>query len=423
MKRILSKGKIKEIYLNNRLLVNCTLVAILFLINCFIGEFTYIAFSFVTLCVIFSSIEDGFSLLIFCLPFCCLSKLTSGMMYGISIIVFLIKTYYIMFKVDKKKVNKALLIMCLLFILFCLFSPINFNDKLFIKLGIIVALFIVFNLINNYPDKVRVKFNLNLLALSLFVSVLFYLTYFVSPYLHNTREFFYMDNGFIRFEALLINPNTLAMLCEICLSLFVYFVLTKQFTWKDSISFFIFMALGLSTFSKTFLILLVIMIIIMVIFALKVAPFKAITGITIFSAVVLILTLLKTDYILAYADRFISIEVDDLTTQEVLNIITTDRYDLWVGYIEYLLKNPTTLVFGKGLGATRILGMSAHNFYVSMIFQFGIVGTLLLITVVVLFFRNFVKNNPHKVKKAVFVPMLIIGLLMCVEDLFMFIYA
>lgn len=423
MKRILSEGKIKEIYLNNKLLINCTLVAILFLVNCFVGEFTYVAFSFVTICIFFSSIEDGFSLLIFCLPFCCLTSLTSGAMYGISIMAFLIKTYYIMYRVDKKKVNKTLLIMCILFVLYCLFSPITFNDKLFIKLSIIIGLFIVFNLINNYPEKIRVKFNLNLLALSLFVSVVFYLTYFISPYLQTTREFFYMDNGFIRFEALLINPNTLAMLSEICLSLFVYFVLSKQFTWKDSISFFIFMALGLSTFSKTFLILLLIMVIIMVIYALKVAPFKAITGITIFSAVVLILTLLKADYILAYADRFISVETDNLTTQEMLNIITTDRYDLWVGYIEYLLKNPIALLFGKGLGAKRIIGMSAHNFYVSLLFQFGIVGTLLLITVVILFFRNFVKNNPHKVTKAVFVPILIVGLLMFVEDLFMFIYA
>ena len=65
----------------------------------------------------------------------------------------------------------------------------------------------------------------------------------------------------------------------------------------------------------------------------------------------------------------------------------------------------------------------SNDFYVSMLFQFGIVGTLLLITVIVLFFRDFIKNNPHKVAKVVFVPMLIIGLLMCVEDLFMFIYA
>ena len=84
-----------------------------------------------------------------------------------------------------------------------------------------------------------------------------------------TKEVWYHNEEFIRFSCLLINPNTMAMLCEICLSLLTYYFISKKNEWIDVVSYVTFTVLGIFTLSKTFLILFTIMFVILTIHLLK----------------------------------------------------------------------------------------------------------------------------------------------------------
>ncbi|MBQ9848804.1 MAG: O-antigen ligase family protein [Clostridia bacterium] len=61
--------------------------------------------------------------------------------------------------------------------------------------------------------------------------------------------------------------------------------------------------------------------------------------------------------------------------------LTTGRTDLWMDYFNYLLANPLTLLFGKGLGADILNSHAAHNTYLDLLYYLGIVGSLILLYV------------------------------------------
>ena len=85
--------------------------------------------------------------------------------------------------------------------------------------------------------------------------------------------------------------------------------------------------------------------------------------------------------------------------------------------------NPIVIFFGRGLGAPLVASLSAHNFYITMIFELGIVGSILFVLMFVALILDYKKRNPdYKFQKAYLIPIIIIGLLMMVEDLFLYIY-
>lgn len=62
--------------------------------------------------------------------------------------------------------------------------------------------------------------------------------------------------------------------------------------------------------------------------------------------------------------------------------ISTGRFDIWAGYIEYIWSSPMTLLFGDGLGSPYYLSRGPHNSYIELIFFLGIVGgTLFVLTI------------------------------------------
>ena len=321
----------------------------------------------------------------------------------------------------KKKLSLPFLIGVGAFGLYALLPIGEYNGGFWIKLLIILLLAFFLNLYMNYRKEMSIKNNLGVLAISLFISAAVYLTYFISPYMQ-TKTIWYHGENYIRFSCLLVNPNTLAMLCEICLSLLTYFILSNKFTWVDVISYVIFAVLGISTLSKTFLILFGIMLIILLIYLLR--RFKTeilwVVGVLCFGLVILIV--FKSDFLFTYLERFMSVDPSELTFREILNVITTGRYDLWTGVLDYLFMNPLALIFGRGLGAPLVESMSAHNFYISLIYEVGIVGTILFFGMFISMIVYYNKKNKIKFAYAIFVPLIIIGMLMMVEDLFLYIY-
>lgn len=326
-----------------------------------------------------------------------------------------------MYVIEKKKPNIAFLISLGVFAAYTLLPLFEYNMALFIKLGIICLLGAFFNLYLSNKDALRIKFNVSILALSMMISTCFYLTHFVSPYM-KTKEVYYHDEDFIRFSSLLINPNTLAMLCEICLALLTYFIISNRCTWIDCLAFVTFSALGIFTLSKTFLILYCVMILTLLVYlcrSFKKQVFWIISSICI---VVILLIIFANDFIFTYLGRFMNVDPEDLTFNEIMNIVTTGRYDLWRGVADYLFMNPVILIFGRGLGAPLIESMSAHNFFLSLTYEVGIIGGILFISLFVAPFIYQMKQDKKRINWRIVVPIVIISMLMMVEDLFLYVY-
>jgi len=413
--------KLKKYYNDNKLIFHCAIIAILFFVNCFVEDFSYLIFTIVGIMIVFLNIGEGFSLLVFCIPFCCLDEYTSVLMFFVVFLVFIIKSYYVYLKIDRKKISLPFLIGVGAFLIYSLLPIGEYSIGLWVKLLIILLLVFFLNLYLNYRKEMSIKNNLGILAISLFISAAFYLTYFISPYMQS-KTIWYHGEDYIRFTCLLVNPNTLAMLCEICLSLLTYFILSNRFTWVDVISYVIFAVLGISTLSKTFLILFVLMVIILLLYLLR--RFKTeilwIVGLICFGLVALII--FKSDFLYTYLERFMSADPSELTYKEILNVITTGRYDLWIGVLDYLFMNPTVLIFGRGLGAPLVESMSAHNFYISLIYEVGLIGTILFFGMFLTIIIYYMKRNKTKFNYAILAPLIIVGMLMMVEDLFLYIY-
>lgn len=412
--------KLKKYYIDNKLLVHCILIAILFFVNCFVPGFGILGYIIVANMIIFSNMSDGFSTLIFSIPFCCVDGYLSIFLFFICFMVFLIKGF-IKFKKDQKRISLGLLISILLFLIYSVLPIGEYNIGMFVKMGITLILVLVIILFIHYPKELNLKLNVSVLAIGMLISSAFFLTYFVSPYIQD-RPMFMVGDYFIRFSALLINPNTLAMMSEICLALLTYFLIRNEFEWTDVIAYIVFSVLGVSTMSKTFLILYFIMLVILIIYLIKKYKTKTMWWIGGFALVFLAAFLIKSDFFLTYINRFMFIDFEDLTVAEILNVITTYRYDLWVGVLEYLFMNPVILIFGHGFGAPLIEELSAHNFYITLVYEIGLIGAGIFVTMFVFLFLEKSRITGKGFGKSIWLPMLVIGLLMMVEDLFLYIY-
>ena len=79
--------------------------------------------------------------------------------------------------------------------------------------------------------------------------------------------------------------------------------------------------------------------------------------------------------------------------------LTTGRTELWQNYIHEFLHNPIVLLFGEGYTSINLNRKSSHNTLLQLIYQFGLLGTPLLISWVVLSLRKlFAKLGVSHVK-------------------------
>ena len=63
--------------------------------------------------------------------------------------------------------------------------------------------------------------------------------------------------------------------------------------------------------------------------------------------------------------------------------ISTGRFDIWAGYIEYIWSSPMTLLFGDGLGSSYYLSHGPHNAYIELIFFLGILGGTIMVSTII----------------------------------------
>lgn len=62
-----------------------------------------------------------------------------------------------------------------------------------------------------------------------------------------------------------------------------------------------------------------------------------------------------------------------------INGVTTGRFDLWITYAKYLIKNIRVALFGEGISSGILGSHAAHNTYIDIFYYLGVVGGALLI--------------------------------------------
>lgn len=72
--------------------------------------------------------------------------------------------------------------------------------------------------------------------------------------------------------------------------------------------------------------------------------------------------------------------------------IDPGRLELWKRYIKDIVSSPKKLLFGNGISAD-ILGTSPHNSYFFIVYQLGIIGTLITFLIFYLIYKKLLKFN------------------------------
>lgn len=75
------------------------------------------------------------------------------------------------------------------------------------------------------------------------------------------------------------------------------------------------------------------------------------------------------------------------TYKKGLDRLTTGRYNIWLEYLAYFMNNPRFLLIGKGVGIYLLNGKAPHNTYIDLLYQLGLVGSIVYIKILVSVFK------------------------------------
>ena len=92
-----------------------------------------------------------------------------------------------------------------------------------------------------------------------------------------------------------------------------------------------------------------------------------------------------------------------------LSDFTTGRTEVWGQYINALINNPVLFIFGRGFSRVLVNDRAVHNTLLECIYQFGILGSVMLTAWFVYFFRALLSDTPHMKKQIAQITVLLIG--------------
>lgn len=412
-----------QLYMQKRFIYNLVILSVLYFIHCFWGDMMFIAFPLLAIMVALDNLENGISYIFFSLPFIFLKVYLSPILFLACVIIFIIKFYFTLYVKEKKKPDVITIISLTVFFIYCLMPTGSYNLNTLLRIFIFIAVFVAFNMVLQKSDIFRGHLNIKLVCISIILASVFSLTYYFNPYLKDYIIMVYVDENLARFMALFIHPNVLAMFCEVMLSLLLYFIASNKCSKMDFILFGIISLIGIFTFSKTYLIIFAFLII--VLFGIQFKRNFKITSLVFASLAIIValFCLAVPNAAQKMLDRFIGSIGSCKTFGDFMNMLTTGRYDLWKEYLSYLGHNPVALFFGRGLGAPSLSSkLSPHSAYISMLYELGIVGTILLGGALFSIFKNKFKKDQQPPHWAIIIPIIVIAVIFFVEDLIFYIF-
>ena len=98
-----------------------------------------------------------------------------------------------------------------------------------------------------------------------------------------------------------------------------------------------------------------------------------------------------------------------LTGNQSLSELTTGRTDLWLQYLRAFDQDTLLLFFGKGLSDVLVNERASHNTIIQIIFQFGLVGGVMMAAWLIYYARNLMSGVKVRMSQLTQLGILLIG--------------
>ena len=250
---------------------------------------------------------------------------------------------------------------------------------------------------------VRKSINIKHIVFTLFAAIV--VSVGIASYFHIAEIPNKFTRGILdaRFGGFFNNVNTLSVYCTLCSSSFIVLMLTKKLPFKYCFCFpFIITSVGLLTKSKAFMLMSILLYISWFVLSFIKSNNKKMFGLYLIFLIlgVMAFTFIAKDYISTMIDRFFNGKQDS-----IFDSITSGRVSIWKAYFKRWLKSPLTFLFGNGYTAQKIAtNRYEHSIYLAFLFQFGVLGTIAIISVVVWTLR---KNATLQRNPACYIPLIV----------------
>ncbi len=149
---------------------------------------------------------------------------------------------------------------------------------------------------------------------------------------------------------------------------------------------------GLQSVSKSFLLVSVCLLICWLLALLFQKGRISAKILTIFTFTIVVLFLLSSS---VFTD-LLGLSLARLNKGVNLSDFTTRRTDLWINYMHAFRDDIWMLIFGNGYSDVTVDGHAAHNTLIQLVYQFGLVGSVVFIVWVVLFVRTMLDGHANK---------------------------
>lgn len=356
--------------------------------------------AFLTVLILFGTINAIFSL--FALAVCCLVIITtSDICYTISILAFLMPMASI-FKASPTG-SSFFTYVCLLFVLVSFFrkkGKISYLDLSIICFA--MMLIVVQSLLGEKVDITgTIKLISNLFLLKIASEVdwgesknKFLLTYvlgiIISSIIASTCTGIFPINSFIRtkvsyegmasitrFSGLYEDPNYYAvnLIISLCIIIVLYQANKIRIVLSIVLSVFLVGFAGM-TGSKSALLMLIIPLAVFIIMCFH----NRKIGLGVISIGI------GSGFILLILSNKISIFSNTLlrvSSSNSIGELTTERSSIWGEYLLYFANHFERLFFGNSISAALLNGNAAHNTYIELVYQLGIIGTIWILWIIV----------------------------------------
>ncbi len=223
-------------------------------------------------------------------------------------------------------------------------------------------------------------------------------------------NFVWMSN---RFQALSGHPNSLQIGCICTISLLMVLKFKEKIGLLEfAVSSILVGVIGIFTLSKAYYLCLLGLVILYMIMILIKNKKKGLIQCLCMIVCVAVVCLIFRKQCVEFFKRFTMF----FNASSIWNQITTGRYGIWQTYFASWLKSPISIIFGYGLSSVQPVSLGAHNDYLYILRNVGIVGALLIMALLISYLY-LVKDKKKRFSVINIMPLVLIMILSIEETI------
>ena len=358
----------KKAVFKEKIILCCVLYSAMFVLSLVWGYFVYLCFGLGLLSLILLKNKEGFGFLLYIFPTAPVLRMQIGKtsLFTILEIFFL---FVIVFR--RRKVDSKLILFLFLFFLE-LILPLP-DLKEIVKLFDIVLIYYFF--IEEYSPNLFSYYKTAFIGGMLFSTIIG----FVKTKIPRMLSFFpkletetILGDVKTRFSGLFDDPNYFSVPIILCIYLCLislFYEKNNKLLWTLVFSFF--SICGFLTISKSFFLLYCFVLLFFVLFGEN----KSVKSRVFFCFLICVVFLIMG--LNSLFDSVIYRFTESLNKGDV----TTGRMTIWKMYIERIISSFKIMLIGDGIGGSYLNGRASHNTYIEIVYQIGLLGGGLYITI------------------------------------------